>query len=128
MAADLALLRELGEVSQDSDFLYIGACRSSVHRSQVRGSGGKYRPDQPALCDGDDHQDDVAQVLTQRVVRKEPAQRQRLQELLGEHQQYFPNLAAQLERYVDLFPIHLMSSKSSSGCLTSRTGVSSDLP
>ena len=30
MSYDLALLRELGEVSQDSDFLYIGAMQEHV--------------------------------------------------------------------------------------------------
>lgn len=50
--------------------------------------------------------EDVAQVITQRVVRKTPEQRQQLLGLFGDHRQYFPNLAAQTNRYVDLFPIH----------------------
>jgi len=107
MAADLALLRELGEVSQDSDFLYIGAMQEHVFTNP------KYVDQAESIARINQRfvtvtitKEDVAQVLTQRVVRKTPEQRQQLEGLFGDHQQYFPNLAAQMGRYVDLFPIH----------------------
>lgn len=107
MAADLALLRELGEVSQDSDFLYIGAMQEHVF------TNAKYVDQAESIARINQRfvtvtitKEDVAQVLTQRVVRKTPEQRQQLEGLFGDHQQYFPNMAAQMRRYVDLFPLH----------------------
>ncbi len=107
MAADLALLRELGEVSQDSDFLYVGAMQEHVFTNP------KYVDQAESIARINQRfvtvtitKEDVAQVLTQRVVRKTPEQRRQLEGLFGDHQQYFPNLAAQMGRYVDLLPIH----------------------
>ena len=45
-------------------------------------------------------------MLTNRVVRKDADQRLQLEKLLGDYRQYFPNLANQPERYINLFPIH----------------------
>lgn len=107
MAYDLALLRELGEVSQDSDFLYIGAMQEHVFTNP------KYVDQAESIARINQRfvtvtitKEDVARVLTERVVRKDPDQRMQLGTLLGEHKQYFTNLANQLDRYVDLFPIH----------------------
>jgi KaiC/GvpD/RAD55 family RecA-like ATPase len=107
MAYDLALLRELGEVSQDSDFLYIGAMQEHVFTNP------KYVDQAESIARINQRfvtvtitKEDVAQVLTQRVVRKDAEQRHQLVDLLEEHRQYFPNVAQQQDRYVDLFPIH----------------------
>lgn len=107
MAYDLALLRELGEVSQDSDFLYIGAMQEHVFTNP------KYVDQAENIARIHERfvtvtitKEDVANVLTERVVHKDADQRLQLQALLGDHRQYFPNLAQQFDRYVDLFPIH----------------------
>lgn len=107
MAYDLALLRELGEVSQDSDFLYIGAMQEHVFTNP------KYVDQAESIARISKRfvtvtitKEDVAQVLTERVVRKDDDQRLQLQTLLADHRQYFPNLAQQFDRYVDLFPVH----------------------
>lgn len=107
MTYDLALLRELGEVSQDSDFLYIGAMQEHVFTNP------KYVDQAENIARINQRfvtvtitKDDVGRVLTERVLRKDADQRLRLQGLLGEHRAYFTNLADQMERYVDLFPIH----------------------
>jgi hypothetical protein len=107
MAYDLALLRELGEVSQDSDFLYIGAMQEHVFTNP------KYVDQAESIARINQRfvtvtitKEDVAQVLTNRVVRKDADQRLKLQNLLSDHKQYFTNLAPQLDRYIDLFPIH----------------------
>ena len=107
MSYDLALLRELGEVSQDSDFLYIGAMQEHVF------TNAKYVDQAESIARINQRfvtvtitKDDVSQVLTNRVVRKDADQRLQLEKLLGDYRQYFPNLANQTERYINLFPIH----------------------
>ena len=107
MAYDLALLRELGEVSQDSDFLYIGAMQEHVFTNPryVEQAESIARINQRFVT-VTITKDDVAQVLTERVVHKDTDQRLRLQAALDDHRAYFPNLAQQFDRYVGLFPIH----------------------
>ncbi|MCB0191463.1 MAG: hypothetical protein KDJ65_05920 [Anaerolineae bacterium] len=107
MSYDLALLRELGEVSQESDFLYIGAMQEHVF------SDARYVDQAESIARVSQRfvtvtitKEDVAQVLTNRVVRKDGDQRLQLQNLLTDHKQYFTNLVEQLDRYVNLFPIH----------------------
>ncbi|MBN1139225.1 MAG: hypothetical protein JXM73_21800 [Anaerolineae bacterium] len=107
MTYDLNLLRELGEVSQDSDFLYIGAMQEHVFTNP------KYVDQAESIARINQRfvtvtitKEDVARVLTERVVRKDADQRMQLQSLLGEHRQYFTGLADQFDRFVDLFPIH----------------------
>ena len=104
---DMALLRELGEVSQDSDFLYIGAMQEHVF------TNSKYVDQAESIARVNQRfvtvtitKEDVAQVLTDRVVRKDADQELRLRGLLADHRAYFPNLADQTDRYVALFPIH----------------------
>ena len=107
MAYDLALLRELGEVSQDSDFLYIGAMQEHVFTNP------KYVDQAESIARINQRfvtititKEDVAQVLSERVVRKNSDQRLQLEMTLDDHRKYFPNLAQQFERYVNLFPLH----------------------
>ena len=107
MAYDIALLRELGEVSQESDFLYIGAMQEHVFTNP------KYVEQAESIARVNQRfvtvtitKDDVAQVLTNRVVYKDEDQRLLLRSLLEDHRKYFPNLANQTDRYIDLFPIH----------------------
>ena len=107
MTYDLNFLRELGEVSQDSDFLYIGAMQEHVFTNP------KY-VDQAAniariaerFTDVTITKEDIAHVLSQRVVGKTANQRTELEMLLEGHQQYFTNLTAEMQTYLDLFPIH----------------------
>ncbi len=107
MSYDIALLRELGEVSQDSDFLYIGAMQEHVF------TNSKYVDQAESIARVNQRfvtvtitKEDVAQVLTDRVVRKDADQALRLRGLLADHRAYFSNLADQTDRYVALFPIH----------------------
>lgn len=107
MSYDLALLRELGEVSQESDFLYIGAMQEHVF------SDPRYVDQAESITRVSQRfvtvtitKEDVAQVLTNRVVRKDADQRLQLKNLLTDHKLYFTNLVQQLDRYVDMFPIH----------------------
>ena len=107
MAEDLALLRELGEVSQDSNFLYVGSMQEHIFTNP------KYVDQAESIARINKRfvtvtitREDVARVLSQRVLRKDSDQHIQLQTLLGDHKQYFTNLVHDLDRYVDLFPIH----------------------
>ncbi len=107
MSYDLALLRELGEVSQDSDFLYIGSMQEHVF------TNAKYVDQAESVARINQRfvtvtitKDDVSQVLTNRVLHKDADQKMRLNDLLKDHRKYFPNFAAQADKYIDLFPIH----------------------
>jgi energy-coupling factor transporter ATP-binding protein EcfA2 len=82
MSYDLALLRELGEISQESDFLYIGAMQEHVF------SDPRYVDQAESIARVSQRfvtvtitKEDVAQVLTNRVVRKDADQRLQLQNL-----------------------------------------------
>jgi len=107
MRYDLGFLRELGEVSQDSDFLYIGAMQEHVFTNP------KYLDQAANIARIDERftdititKEDIARVLSERVVTKTANQRLELETLLQGHQQYFTNLTAEMETYLDLFPIH----------------------
>jgi len=50
--------------------------------------------------------DDVSQVLAHRVLRKDADQKLQLEGILSDYRKYFPNFAAQSDKYIDLFPIH----------------------
>lgn len=107
MTYDLNFLRELGEVSKDADFLYIGAMQEHVFTNpkyveQAANIARIYE----RYTDITITKDDVARVLTQRVVAKTANQRTELETLLEGHQRYFTNLTAEMETYLDLFPIH----------------------
>ena len=107
MTYDLNFLRELGEVSQDSDFLYIGAMQEHVFTNPkyVEQAANIARVAE-RFTDITITKEDIARVLSQRVVAKTANQRTELAMLLEGHQQYFTNLTAEMETYLDLFPIH----------------------
>ena len=107
MTYDLNFLRELGEVSQDADFLYVGAMQEHVFTNPryVEQAENIARVAE-RFTDVTITKDDIARVLSQRVVAKSANQRTELALLLEGHQQYFTNLTAEMETYLDLFPIH----------------------
>jgi hypothetical protein len=107
MAYDLALLRELGEISQESDFLYFGTMQEHVFTDP------KYVDQAESVARINQRyvtititKDDVSQVLTHRVLRKDADQKLQLEGILSDYRKYFPNFAAQSDKYIDLFPIH----------------------
>lgn len=107
MTYDLNFLRELGEVSQDADFLYIGAMQEHVFTSpQYVDQAANIARIAERFTDITITKEDIARVLSQRVVAKTANQRTELAMLLEAHQQYFTNLATEMETYLDLFPIH----------------------
>jgi len=107
MTYDLNFLRELGEVSQDTDFVYIGAMQEHVFTNPkyVDQAENISRITQ-RFTDITITKDDIARVLSERVVRKTSNQRVELESLLDSYQQYFTNLTAQMSTYLDLYPVH----------------------
>jgi hypothetical protein len=107
MTYDINFLRELGEVSQDSDFIYLGAMQEHVFTNPkyVEQAANIARVAE-RFTDITITKEDIARVLSQRVVRKTANQRTELEMLLEAHEQFFTNLTAEMETYLDLFPIH----------------------
>jgi hypothetical protein len=107
MTYDINFLRELGEVSQDSDFLYIGAMQEHVFTNpKYVEQAANIARSAERWVDITITKEDIGRVLSQRVVAKTANQRTELEMLLEAHQQYFTNLTAEMGTYLDLFPIH----------------------
>ena len=107
MTYDLNFLRELGEVSQDADFLYVGAMQEHVFTNpRYVDQAANIARIAERFTDITITKEDIARVLSQRVVGKSGNQRMELAMLLEDHQQYFTNLTAEMETYLNLFPIH----------------------
>ncbi|MGA9349157.1 MAG: DUF6079 family protein [Anaerolineae bacterium] len=107
MTYDINFLRELGEVSQDSDFLYVGAMQEHVFTNpKYVEQAANIARSAERWVDITITKEDIGRVLSQRVVAKTANQRTELETLLEGHQQYFTNLTAEMETYLDLFPIH----------------------
>lgn len=107
MTYDLNFLRELGQISQSTDFVFIGAMQEYVFTNPkyVQEAANIGRVAQ-RFVDITITKEDVAHVLSERVLNKTTEQRLALQGLLGDYKIYFTNLAERLDRYVDIFPIH----------------------
>jgi hypothetical protein len=107
MTYDLNFLRELGQISQTLDFVYIGAMQEHVFTNPkyLQQAANVARVAQ-RFVDITITKEDIAHVLSERVLHKSAEQRLRLQSLLDDHKAYFTNLAEQMPRYVGTFPIH----------------------
>lgn len=107
MTYDLNFLRELGQISQSADFVFIGAMQEHVFTNPkyVQEAANIARVAQ-RFVDITITKEDVTRVLSERVLRKSAEQKLQLQGLLGDHKTYFTNLAEKLDQYVSIFPIH----------------------
>lgn len=107
MRHDLNFLREIGEVSEDSDFLYIGAMQEHVFtnpRFQEQASGIKRVSER--YVDITITKNDISNVIKKRIVHKTANQRVLLEDALKDFQKCFTNLTLEMDKYIDLFPIH----------------------
>ncbi len=128
MSYDLALLRELGEVSQDSDFLYIGAMQEHVFTNAKLSIKRKASPALTSFL----WPSPLPRWRFSSSDQPGRAKRCRSAFAVGEtvrdYRQYFPNLANQTERYINLFPIHPYVIVSLSSSPTLKIAASSGLP
>ncbi|PGB08060.1 DUF6079 family protein [Bacillus toyonensis] len=107
MTYDLNFLRELGEASQEYDFLYIGAMQEHVFTDPKYVEQAKnIARISERFVDITITKEDINRVISQRIVSKTANQRVQLEEQLSEFQRYFTNFAAEIEKYINLYPIH----------------------
>lgn len=104
---DLGFLREMGEFCQASRFRVIAGVqemlwdnpRFALAQDEIRRVRERYQQFRIS-------RDDVAFVVQQRLLKKDPSQKARIREHLARFAPGFETLGASLDRFVDLFPVH----------------------
>ncbi|HPZ43579.1 MAG TPA: DUF6079 family protein [Bacillota bacterium] len=104
---DVQFLRVLGQTAQSSDFMFIGAMQEHIFTNP------KYVDEAESFGRVAERfqiitikREDIKRVISRRVLNKTAEQRLLLEELFKEYLKYFPNLRANLDEYIDLFPLH----------------------
>ncbi|MDD2585764.1 MAG: DUF6079 family protein [Syntrophomonadaceae bacterium] len=104
---DMQFLRVLGQVAQSSDFTFIGAMQEHIFTNP------KYVDEAESFGRVSERfqvitikREDVKRVIARRVLHKTPEQRMELEALFNEYKKYYPNIQANLDKYIDLFPLH----------------------
>lgn len=104
---DVQFLRVLGQASQESDFVFLGAMQEFVFTNP------KYVDEAESFGRVAERfniitikKEDIKEVIARRVLAKTPEQYLELEELFQEYTKYFPLLQANLEDYLKLFPLH----------------------
>ncbi len=107
MTYDLNFLREIGELSQEADFLYIGAMQEHVFTNpKYIGQAESIARIAERFVDINISKEDINRVISERIVKKDANQRLEIEDLLSGVKQYFTNLSLEMDKYIDLFPIH----------------------
>ncbi len=104
---DVQFLRILGQVSQESDFVFIGSMQEHVFTNP------KYIDEAESFGRVAERfnvitikREDIKKVIAERVLAKTKEQRMQLEELFKEYTKHFQALRANLDEYIDLFPLH----------------------
>ena len=104
---DMQFLRILGQVSQSMDFLFIGSMQEDVFKNpkyvdEAESFGRTYERFYPVTIS----RQDIKAVISRRVLKKNVAQRNQIDELLYDYKTMFPPINSDPDSYIDLFPIH----------------------
>ena len=104
---DIQFLRILGQVSQSTDFLFIGSMQENVF------SNPKYVDEAESFGRVSERFDivtisreDIERVISKRVLKKDLAKRDQIDTLLSDYKKIFPPINANPDLYIDLFPVH----------------------
>ena len=104
---DLIFLRELGEICKSTRFRFIAGVQESLFdsgRFQFAASTlrrVKDRFEQIRIA-----REDVAYVVSQRLLQKTPEQRGRIREHLAQFAPLYRSMNERMDAFVDLFPVH----------------------
>ncbi|MEJ5241100.1 MAG: DUF6079 family protein [Anaerolineales bacterium] len=104
---DLAFLRELGEVTALTPFRFLAGLqetlfdnpRFSFVSEQLRRV--KDRFEQVRIA-----REDIAYVVSERLLQKTDAQKAQIREHLARFQAFYPGLAERMDEFVRMFPVH----------------------
>lgn len=104
---DIQFLRILGQVSQTTDFMFIGSMQENVF------SNPKYideAEDFGRVSERFDivtiSKEDVKEVISKRIIKKTPDQYDTIDTLLDDYKKTFPPINADPDSYIEIFPIH----------------------
>ncbi len=104
---DMQFLRILGQESQSSDFIFIGAMQEQVF------SNPRYVDESQSFGRISERfniitiqKEEIEKVLSQRILKKSSSQQLELEKLIKPLEKIYPNLMANIQRFIDLYPIH----------------------
>lgn len=104
---DMQFMRVIGQVAQSSDFTFIGAMQEHIF------SNPRYLDEAESFGRVSERfqvitikREDIKRVIARRVLNKTPEQRMELEKQFEEYKRYYPNIQANLDEYIDLFPLH----------------------
>lgn len=104
---DIQFLRILGQVSQTTDFMFIGSMQENVFTNH------KYvdeAEDFGRVSERFDivtiSKEDIKAVLSKRILNKSTEQYHEIDTLLDEYKKVFPPINADPDSYIEIFPIH----------------------
>lgn len=104
---DMQFLRVLGQVAQSSDFTFIGAMQEHIFTNpryvdEAESFGRVSERFQVITI----KREDIKRVIARRVLSKTPEQRVALEKLFDQYKKYYPNIQANMDEFIDLFPLH----------------------
>lgn len=107
MHYDLQFLRQIGEVSQSIDFLYIGSMQEHVFTNpRYVDQAASISRVSERFTDITITKEEINRVVGDRVVRKSGEQIVRLRELFKDLKPHFTNLITEEELFLQLYPAH----------------------
>ncbi|NMD01397.1 MAG: hypothetical protein GYA62_16975 [Bacteroidales bacterium] len=104
---DMQFLRILGQVSNESDFMFVGAMQEHIF------SNPKYVDEAESFGKVSERfhlltisREDIKKVISKRVLDKSTKQRLELDKHFSGYVKYFPTIQNNIEDYINMFPLH----------------------
>lgn len=104
---DVQFLRIIGQTAQENDFMFIGAMQEHIFTNP------KYIDEADSFGRVSERfhiitikRDDIKKVIANRVLNKTREQRIELETLFSKYTKHYPNIQANINEYIDLFPLH----------------------
>ena len=105
--SDLSFLRELGEICKSTRFRFLAGVQESLFDSgRFQFAGDTLRRVKDRFEQIRIARNDVAYVVSQRLLQKTPEQRGKIREHLAEFAPFYGSMNERMEEFVTLFPVH----------------------
>jgi hypothetical protein len=104
---DLMLLRQLGEACDNARFKFMFGVQELLYRSpEFQHQAEMLNKIEDRYQDLNINKDDVSYVVKERLLKKDLHQKQQIRTHLNQFSNLFEGINANLNEYVDLFPVH----------------------
>ena len=104
---DLSFLREVGEICKNTRFRFIGGIQEAIFDNpRFAGFADPVRRVKDRFEQIRISREDVAFVVTERLLKKSVDQRDKIREHLNQFAPLYEGMAERLEEFVALFPVH----------------------